>query len=188
MLDAVSTMLAQHREATDFRAFFRSLENNLYNMSMRCWPGKRLLWTKGKQLEVTAKGGWSWETEVWQNLCFLGLTESTEGSWPTEFFSGQDTFPSPAKINHAHRSLAAKPAPDQRPRLVIPRLHHFQVIFLLDYHGRQIRTVEDYCPEVLSKRAQYRWVRTELTEHILVDPTRYQYLPNLAIFLVINWI
>ena len=105
--------------------------------------------------------------------------ESTEGARPTEFFSGmlsevfgRDTLPSPPEIDRTHRSLAAKPSPGQRPRLVILRLHRFQVKELLirearrsgklDYQGQQIQIVEDYCPGVLSKRAVYRAVMTEL--------------------------
>ncbi len=114
-----------------------------------------------------------------QNLRILGLAESTEGARPTEFFSGllsevfgQDTLPSPPEIDRAHRSLAAKPPPGQRLRPVILRLHRFQVKELLirearrrsklEYRGQQIRIVEDYCPEVLSKRAEYRAVMTDL--------------------------
>lgn len=114
-----------------------------------------------------------------QNLRILGLAETTEGGRPTEFFSdllcevfGKEMLPSPPEIDRAHRSLAPKPAPGQRPRPVILRLHRHQIKDLLirearrrgklDYRGQQIRIVEDYCPEVLSQRAEYREVMSEL--------------------------
>lgn len=114
-----------------------------------------------------------------QNLRILGLAETTEGGRPTEFISdllcevfGKEMLPSPPEIDRAHRSLAPKPAPGQRPRPVILRLHRYQIKDLLirearrrgklDYRGQQIRIVEDYCPEVLSQRAEYREVMTEL--------------------------
>lgn len=62
---------------------------------------------------------------------------------------GRDTLPSTPEIDRAHRLLAAKPAPGQRPRPVILQLHRFQVKELLireatrrgklDYRGQQIR-------------------------------------------------
>lgn len=114
-----------------------------------------------------------------QNLRILGLAESTEGGRPTEFFSGllceifgKETLPSPPEIDRAHRSLAARPAPGQRPRPVILRLHRYQIKDLLirearrrgklDYRGQQIRVVEDYSPEVVSQRAEYKDVMSEL--------------------------
>lgn len=80
----------------------------------------------------------------------LGLPESTE------FFSkllceifGNNTLPSPPEIDRAHRSLASKPAPGQRPQLVSPRLHCYQTKDLLlreerwrgklEYHGQPVR-------------------------------------------------
>lgn len=114
-----------------------------------------------------------------QNLRILGLIESTEGGQPTEFFSGllgevfgKEILPSLPEIDRAHRSLAPKPAPGQRPRPVILRLHRYRIKDLLirearrrgklDYRGQQIRIVEDYCPEILNQRAEYREVMTEL--------------------------
>lgn len=202
-LDAVSTMLAQHREAlaTDFRASFSSLENKFDNIqSVIEDHGQRLssmelatedLSQRVADLENVCSGLKQDNSKLLakvvylesrsrrQNLRILGLAESTEGPRPTEFFSGllaevfgQDTLPSPPEIDRAHHSLAAKPAPGQRPRPVILRLHRFQVKELLirearrrgklDYHGQQIRIVDDYCPEVVSKRAEYRGVMTEL--------------------------
>uniref|UniRef100_A0AAV2JXV0 Transposase n=1 Tax=Knipowitschia caucasica TaxID=637954 RepID=A0AAV2JXV0_KNICA len=87
-----------------------------------------------------------------QNIRILGLTESTEGARPTNFFPlwlqevfGKDILPSPPEIDRAHRTLNAKPGPGERPRPLI-----------------MIRIVEDYSAEVVSQRAQYRDVMAEL--------------------------
>ena len=114
-----------------------------------------------------------------QNLRVLGLPEGTESGLPTEFFSkflcevfGSETLPSPPEIDRAHRIPTSKPASGQRPRPVILRLHRYQVKDLLvrearrrgrlEYRGQQVRIEEDYAPEVLSQRAEYRDVMTEL--------------------------
>ncbi|KAL0161299.1 hypothetical protein M9458_045026, partial [Cirrhinus mrigala] len=128
-----------------------------------------------------------------QNLRILGLAEATEGGRPTEFFTdllcevfGKEVLSSPPEIDRAHRSLAPKPAPGQGPWPVILQLHRYQIKDLLicearrrgklEYRGQQIRIVEDYCPEVMSQRAEYRGVMTELYDRglkpSLLYPTR----------------
>lgn len=113
-----------------------------------------------------------------QNIRILGLPESIESESPTEFSKllceiyGNNTLPSPPDINRTLRSLASNPAPGQRPLPVILRLHWYQSKnFLirearrrgkLEYHGQPIQVVEDYSPEVLSQRAEYSGVMTEL--------------------------
>ncbi|CAI5663137.1 unnamed protein product [Oreochromis niloticus] len=104
-----------------------------------------------------------------QNLRILGLEEGVEDGRPTEFFAdllcevfGKERLPTRPEIDRTHRIPAAKPAPGQRLCPVIIRLHRYQVkdhLILearrggkLEYHGRQIRMVEDYCLEVLSKQ------------------------------------
>lgn len=114
-----------------------------------------------------------------QNLRILGLAESTEKGQLTKFFSdllvavfGKELFSSPPEIDRAHRSLLPKPASGQKPRSVVIRLHRYQTKELLirearrrgklDYRGQQIRIVEDYCPEIMSQRAVYKEVMSEL--------------------------
>lgn len=114
-----------------------------------------------------------------QNIRILGLPESIESGRPTEFFSnllrevfGTETLPSLPELDRAHRSLAAKPAPGQRPRPVILRLHRYQAKDLLirearrrgklEFRGQPIRVLEDYCPEVVNQRGEYRDVMAEL--------------------------
>ncbi len=114
-----------------------------------------------------------------QNIRILGLAESIEGERATHFFSdllceifGKEVLPSPPEIDRAHRSLTAKPASGQRPCPVIIHLHRYQLKELLirearrrgklEYRGQPVRIVEDYCPEVLSQRAEYREVMADL--------------------------
>lgn len=66
------------------------------------------------------------------NVRLIGLPEGIEGPQPSGFFSqllqdvfGPDTFPSPAELDRAHRSLAPKPGPGGKPRPVIICLHGY---------------------------------------------------------------
>lgn len=135
-----------------------------------------------------------------QNIRILGLPESTESGRPVDFFSGllrevfgDKTLPSPPDIDRAHRTLNAKPAPGQRPRPVIIRLHRYQTKELLirearqkgnlDFRGHKIRIVEDYSPEVANQRAEYRDIMSELyklgLKPALLYPARLRLtLPN----------
>lgn len=64
-----------------------------------------------------------WKGEVWrQNVRIVGLPESVEGARPTAFFSqllvevfGDQVLPSPPELDRAHRTLAPKPGPHERP-------------------------------------------------------------------------
>lgn len=114
-----------------------------------------------------------------QNIRVLGLPEDTESGRPTHFFSnllcellGKEILQSPPELDRAHRSLAAKPPAGRPPRPVIIRLHRYQIKDLIirearrrgkfDYRGVPIRIVEDYSPEVLNRRAQYKDIMSEL--------------------------
>lgn len=114
-----------------------------------------------------------------QNLRILGIPESIESGNPSEYFSkvlceifGPETLPSPPDIDRAHRSLAAKPAPGQRPRPVILRLHRYQTKEMLirearrrgklEFRGQTVRVVEDFGPEIVNQRAEYKEVMAEL--------------------------
>lgn len=114
-----------------------------------------------------------------QNIRIIGLPESIEGPRPSAFFSqllidvlGPEVLTSPPEIDRAHRSLAPKPAPGGKPRPVILRFHRFQVKDLiirearkrgvLHYKGHPIRMFDDYSPEVLKQRAEFRGSMAEL--------------------------
>ncbi len=114
------------------------------------------------------------------NVRIFGLPETIEGPHPSTFFSellvevfGASLFASPPELDRAHRALTAKPKPGERPRSVIIRFHKFQTKDLvirearklrgkLQYRGTQIFINEDYNPEVLEMRAEYRAVMKEL--------------------------
>ncbi|CAL9707506.1 unnamed protein product [Knipowitschia caucasica] len=114
-----------------------------------------------------------------QNIRVVGLPENLEDARPTVFFSqllvdvfGQNTLSTSPEIDRAHRTLAPKPAPGARPRPVIIRLHRFQVKDLiirearrrgpLLYKDHPIRIYEDYSPDVLKLRSEYRTAMAEL--------------------------
>lgn len=114
------------------------------------------------------------------NIRIFGLPEAIEGPRPTTFFSellvevfGASLFPSPPDLDRAHRALTVKPKPGERPRSVIIRFHKFQTKDLmirearkrrgkLQFRGNPIFINEDYSPEVVEMRAEYRAVMKEL--------------------------
>lgn len=113
------------------------------------------------------------------NARFIGLQEGIEGPHPSKFFSqmlqdvfGRDVFPSPPELDRAHRSLAPKPAPGGRPRPVIVCFHRYQNKELLirearrrnnlKYMDKPFRVYEDYSPEVVNQRREYRSVMSDL--------------------------
>ncbi|KAI4806528.1 hypothetical protein KUCAC02_017348 [Chaenocephalus aceratus] len=114
-----------------------------------------------------------------KNIRIIGLPESIEGPRPTAFFSdllpqflGDQILPTSPELVRAHRSLAAKPKPGERPRPVIIRFHNFQTKERvirearkmradLRYEGKPISFYEDYIPEVVMQRALYREVMAQ---------------------------
>ncbi|KAF3842858.1 hypothetical protein F7725_001707 [Dissostichus mawsoni] len=115
-----------------------------------------------------------------KNIRIIGLPESIEGPRPTAFFSdllpqllGDQILPTSPELVRAHRTLAAKPRPGERPRPVIIRFHNFQTKERvirearkmradLRYEGKPIAFYEDYIPEVVMQRALYRQVMAQL--------------------------
>ncbi|KAL7849537.1 hypothetical protein SRHO_G00211600 [Serrasalmus rhombeus] len=114
------------------------------------------------------------------NLRLIGLPESIEGTRPTVFFSnllvevlGKDVLPSPPELERAHRALRDKPAEGEKPRAVIICFHKFQTKEAvirsarqkrgeLKYNDTPIYIYEDYSPEVLEQRAEYKDVMHQL--------------------------
>lgn len=114
------------------------------------------------------------------NIRIIGLPESVEGPRPTVFFSemlseimGEQILPSPPELDRAHRALVAKMKQGGRPRAVIVRFHRYQIKDAvirearkrrgsLQYRGNPIAIYDDYSPEVLEQRAQYRGAMAEL--------------------------
>uniref|UniRef100_A0AAV2KCT3 L1 transposable element RRM domain-containing protein n=1 Tax=Knipowitschia caucasica TaxID=637954 RepID=A0AAV2KCT3_KNICA len=117
------------------------------------------------------------------NIRIVGLPEQIENQTrPTEFFSqllcdvlGADILSSPPRLDRAHRAQPARLASTGRPRHVVICFHHFQTRELVVRAARQLRgglkykdtpihIFEDYVPEVLEQRAQYRDVMERLFE------------------------
>nr|XP_021325841.1 uncharacterized protein LOC550357 isoform X3 [Danio rerio] len=114
-----------------------------------------------------------------QNIRIVGLPESIEGPRPTNFFSemlaevfGDQILASPPELDRAHRIPAPKPAPGQRPRPVVLRFHRYQVKDLvvresrkkgiLTFRNHKIRIFEDYSPDVLKLRSEFKDAMAEL--------------------------
>ena len=124
------------------------------------------------------------------NIRVIGLPEDIEGPQPTAFFTRmleevfKDVVESPVECERAHRSLAEKPKPNERPRPVIIRLLKFQVKDKiiryaranrdkLNYMNHSILVFEDYPPEVVEQRKTYKGVMSELYERGLKPGLRY---------------
>lgn len=114
------------------------------------------------------------------NIRIVGLLESIEGPHPTTFFGkmlvevfGKEVLTSIPECDRAHQVPGAKPSAGHRPRPVIIRLYKFQLKNLiirearskrgkLQYQGTSIAIYDDYTPEVLEQRLNYREVMSEL--------------------------
>lgn len=125
------------------------------------------------------------------NIRIVGLPEGIEGTQPTIFFSrllvevlGAEVLTSPPELDRAHRTLAAKPGPSNRPRAVLICFHQFQtrerVIRAarklrgkLTYNGSSIHIFEDFTSEVAEQRAQYRDIMRKLYNMGLKPVLRY---------------
>lgn len=114
-----------------------------------------------------------------QNIRIVGLPESIEGPRPTNFFSemlaevfGDQILASPPELDRAHRIPAPKPAPGQRSLPVVLRFHRYQVKDLvvresrkkgiLTFRNHKIRIFEDYSPDVLKLRSEFKDAMAEL--------------------------
>lgn len=113
------------------------------------------------------------------NIRIFGLPEAIEsGSRPTDFFAellvevlGEKVLTSAPELDRAHRAL--KRGTRDKPRSVVMCFHKFQTRDLvvrearslrgtLQYRGTPIQIFEDYSPEVLDMRSEYRDVMKDL--------------------------
>ncbi|XP_028428664.1 Na(+)/H(+) exchange regulatory cofactor NHE-RF4-like [Perca flavescens] len=172
-MEAISALLDQHRSAlaTDFRTSFSLLETKFDQVRATVEDqGQRLsslelisedLSQRVSELEKACSSLRENNSKLTakvidlegrirrQNLRILGWLSLLK----------EDNLPNSSRVCY-------------RPRPVILRLHRYRIKDLLirearrrgklDYRGQQIRIVEDYCPEILSQRAEYREVMTEL--------------------------
>lgn len=122
------------------------------------------------------------DLESWSrrnNIRVIGVAESVEGPQPTAFFTKilKEVFGGfldlPVECERAHRALALKPPPNQRPRPIIIRLLRFQVKDKIICHARTMRgrlkfrdhsilVFEDYPPEVVEQQKEFKTVMSEL--------------------------
>lgn len=107
----------------------------------------------------------------------IGLPESVEGTCSTEFIAGllvevlgDQVLTSPPELD---RALTAKPGQGEKPQSVVICFHKFQTRDLAVCESRKIRgklryraipihIFEDYSPDVLNQRSEYRDVMKEL--------------------------
>lgn len=99
------------------------------------------------------------------NVRIVGVKEGDEKGNPTDFVAkllpellGHENFSRPIKIDRAHRSLRPKPQPNERPRVIIAKVHNdrdvFDILRLsrqrspLLYHGDRVSIFPDYTAEV----------------------------------------
>lgn len=78
------------------------------------------------------------------NIRIVGIKEGQEDGRPSEFVSrlilellGQDNFSKPVKIDRAHRSLRPKPSPNERPRVIIAKVHNDRDVGNIFWLARQ---------------------------------------------------
>ena len=114
------------------------------------------------------------------NVRLIGVPEAIEGPQPTSFFStllvdilGKDVLPTPPELDRAHRALRPKPSEGDKLRLVIICFPKFQAKDMviraarkkrdeLKYDGKSVYIYDDYCPEVMDQRAEYKEVMHQL--------------------------
>lgn len=116
-----------------------------------------------------------------QNIRIVGIKEGEEKANPTDFVTrlipqllGQSNFSKPIKIDRAHRSLKPKPQDNERPRVIIAKVHNdcdvSKILRLsrqqapLNYQGSRVFIFPDYTAEVSSQRQAFNNVKKRLTD------------------------
>ncbi|KAI2645292.1 LINE-1 type transposase domain-containing protein 1 [Labeo rohita] len=159
-LDSIHSTITDHRQRIDFLVTNAiSADERLQYLEDTC---SALQKDESLKLKVVDLEGRSRR----QNVRIIGLPESTEAIFRTEILA------SPLELDRAHHSLAPKPSPGEKPQPVILRFHRFQVKDLviceackrgpLVYKGRTIRLFDDYSPDMLKQRVEYRGPMAEL--------------------------
>lgn len=115
-----------------------------------------------------------------QNLRFVGVPEGVEAGNPIRFikdlllelFGADDLGDSSMIVDRAHRTLAPKPKPGERPRAIIARFHYYsdkeKILKLsrnkgrLYYKGSPVHIFPDVSPEVGKLRAAFNPVKAKL--------------------------
>ena len=115
-----------------------------------------------------------------QNLRIIGIPEGVENGKPTAFMASffacvlGDEITDPLVWDRAHRSLAAKPKPGDRPRPMIVRLHYYtdkeKILQVsrnkgeLKFRGARVHIFPDMSAELSRRRAAFTPVKAKLRE------------------------
>ena len=115
-----------------------------------------------------------------QNLRIIGIPEGAENGKPTAFMASFFTevlgeeIPSPLVLDRAHRTLAQKPKPGDRPRPMIVRLHYYsdkeKILQLsrnkgeLKFREARIHIFPDMSAELSRRRAAFNPVKAKLRQ------------------------
>ena len=115
-----------------------------------------------------------------QNLRIIGIPEGVENGKPTAFMASffacvlGDEITDPLVLDRAHRSLAAKPKPGDRPRPTIVRLHYYtdkeKILQVsrnkgeLKFRGARVHIFPDMSDELSRRRAAFTPVKAKLRE------------------------
>lgn len=114
-----------------------------------------------------------------QNLRIIGIPEGSENGKPPAFMASffaeilGDNIADPLVLDRAHRSLAPKPKPGDRPRLMIVRLHYYsdkeKILQIsknkgeLKFRGTRVHIFPDMSAE-LSRQAAFTPVKAKLRQ------------------------
>uniref|UniRef100_A0A8P4KJ98 L1 transposable element RRM domain-containing protein n=1 Tax=Dicentrarchus labrax TaxID=13489 RepID=A0A8P4KJ98_DICLA len=115
-----------------------------------------------------------------QNLRIIGIPKSAENGKRTAFMASffaevlGEEIPSPLVLDRAHRTLAAKPKPGDRPRPMIVRLHYYsdkeKILQLsrnkgeLKFREARIHIFPDMSAELSRCRAAFNSVKAKLRQ------------------------
>lgn len=134
-MDPISQLLQLHRSEldehnkriTEAETRISTLEDVVTPIEAKLQSLEKLVHDMGERAEDLENRGRR------KNIRIVGLPEGVEGDNPTRFFESwlpkALSIASKAgriKLERAHRSLAPKPSPTQRPRPILVRFHNFQ--------------------------------------------------------------
>lgn len=116
-----------------------------------------------------------------QNIKIVGLPEKIENGRPTEFVTefilellGAGNFTKPLEVDRAHRVGRMPSGKDARPRVMIARIHHFQMRekilqlarqqFPLRHNSKAVHIFPDYPAEVMKERQAFNDARRKIRD------------------------
>lgn len=151
------------KEVEDATSSFDSRLSNLGQACTKMRAENEALCSKVIDLEARSRR---------QNIKIVGLAEKIENGRPSEFLTeflpellGASNFSKPIVVDRAHR-LGRQPSDgNDRPRIMIARIHHYQIkekiLQLahqqspLNYRGKAIHIFPDFPAEVMKQRQAF---------------------------------